>query len=75
MYIAYIVYYYICLPLCVHILYFDAAKLSIKEFSFIYFTLSDVRQWNEYEKEREREVHALGNQDLACQYRRFSETK
>ncbi len=26
MYIAYIVYYYICLPLCAYILYFDAAK-------------------------------------------------
>ncbi len=26
MYIAYIVYYYICLPLNAHILYFDAAK-------------------------------------------------
>ncbi len=34
MYIAYIVYYYICLPLCAHILYFDAAKFSIKLFSF-----------------------------------------
>ncbi len=33
MYIAYIVYYYICLPLCAHILYFDAAKFSIKLFS------------------------------------------
>ncbi len=30
MYIAYIVYYYICLPLCAYILYFDAAKFSIK---------------------------------------------
>ncbi len=33
-----------------HILYFDAAKFSIKQFSFIYFTVSVVRQWNEYEK-------------------------
>ncbi len=30
-----------CLPLCAHIyLYFDAAKFSIKLFSFIYFTVS-----------------------------------
>ncbi len=50
MYIAYIVYYYICLPLCVHILYFDAAKFSIKQFSLIYFTVSAVRKWNDYEK-------------------------
>ncbi len=50
MYIAYIVYYYICLHLCAHILYFDAAKFSIKQFSLIYFTVSVVRQWNEYEK-------------------------
>ncbi len=32
-----------------HILYFDAAKFSIKQFSFIYLTVSVVRQWNEYE--------------------------
>ncbi len=37
MYIAYIVYYYICLPLCAHILYFDAAKFSIKLFSFFVY--------------------------------------
>ncbi len=36
-------------PLCAHILYFDAAKLSIKLFSLIYFTVSVVRQRNEYE--------------------------
>ncbi len=30
-----------------HILYFDVAKFSIKQFSFIYFTV--VRQWDEYE--------------------------
>ncbi len=30
------------LPLCAHILYFDAAKFSIKQFSLIYFTLSVV---------------------------------
>ncbi len=48
MYIAYIVYY--CLPLWAHILYFDAAKFSIKPFSFIYFTVSVVRQRNEYVK-------------------------
>ncbi len=50
MYIAYIVYYYICLPLCANILYFDTATFSIKKFSFIYFTVSVVRQQNEYEK-------------------------
>ncbi len=50
MYIAYIVYNYICLPLCAHILYFDAAKFSIKQFSLICFTVSVVRQRNEYEK-------------------------
>ncbi len=47
MYIAYIVYYYICLPLCAHILYFDAAKFSKQ---LIYFTVFVVRQWDEYEK-------------------------
>ncbi len=50
MYIAYIVYYYICLPLYAHTLYLDAAKFSIKQFSLIYFTVSGVRQRNEYEK-------------------------
>ncbi len=50
MYIAYIVYYNICLPLCAHILYFDAATFSIKQFSLIYFTVSVVRQQNKYEK-------------------------
>ncbi len=40
---------YICFPLCAHILYFDAAKFSIKLFSLIYFTVSVVRQRNEYE--------------------------
>ncbi len=45
----YIIYNYICLPLCAHILYFDAAKFSIKQFSLIYFTVSVVRQRNEYE--------------------------
>ncbi len=29
---------------------FDAAKFSIKQFSFIYFIVSVVRQQNEYEK-------------------------
>ncbi len=48
MYIAYIIYYCICLPLCVHILYSDAAKFSIKLFSFIYLTVSVVRQRIEY---------------------------
>ncbi len=48
----YIYYYsYIFLLLCAHIgpLYFDAAKFSVKLFSFIYFTVSVVRQRNEYE--------------------------
>ncbi len=45
----YIIYYYICFPLCAQILYFDAAKFSIKQFSLIYFTVSVVRQRNEYE--------------------------
>ncbi len=49
MYIAYIVYYGICLPSVPHTVYFDAAKFSIKLFSFIYFTVSVVRQQNEYE--------------------------
>ncbi len=58
MYIAYIVYYYICLPLCAHLLYFDAAKFSINLFSLVYFVnilynilyyVSVVRQRNEYE--------------------------
>ncbi len=31
--IAYIIYYCMCFPLCAHILYFDAAKFSIKLFS------------------------------------------
>ncbi len=32
-----------------HILYFDAAKFSVKLFSLIYFTVSVVRQRDEYE--------------------------
>ncbi len=40
----------IVFPLCAHILYFDKAKFSIKQFLFIYFTVSVVRQRNEYEK-------------------------
>ncbi len=32
-----------------HILYFDAAKFSIKQFSLIYFTVSVVRQQDKYE--------------------------
>ncbi len=28
---------------------FEAAKFSIKQFSLIYFSVSVVRQWNEYE--------------------------
>ncbi len=31
----FIIYYYIRFPLCAHILYFDAAKLSIKLFSLV----------------------------------------
>ncbi len=34
----FIIYYYICLPLCAH-MYFDAAKFSLKLFSLIYVTL------------------------------------
>ncbi len=45
----FIIYYYICFPLCAHILYFDEAKFSIKPFSLVYFTVSVVRQRNEYE--------------------------
>ncbi len=36
-------------PLCAHILYFDEAIFSIKLFSLVYFTVSVVRQQNEYE--------------------------
>ncbi len=50
MYIAYIVYYYICFSLSAHILYFDADKFSVKLFALIYLNVSVVRQWNEYEK-------------------------
>ncbi len=42
----FIIYYYICFPIFAHILYFDEAKFSIK---LVYFTVSVVRQWNEYE--------------------------
>ncbi len=48
LYIAYIIYECICLPLCAHILHFDAATFSIKLFSCIYFSDSVVRQRNEY---------------------------
>ncbi len=40
--------WFVCLSLCAHILYLDAAKFSIKLFSFIYLTVSVVRQWNEW---------------------------
>ncbi len=43
------IYYYICFPLCVHLLYFNEAKFSIKQFSLVCFTVSVVRQRNEYE--------------------------
>ncbi len=59
----FIIYYYICFPLCAHILYFDAAKLSIKLFSLIYFTVSVVRQRNEYEIVTEP---ALSSKMLIC---------
>ncbi len=39
----------ICLLLCANLLYFDAAKFSIKQFSLIYCTISVVRQRDEYE--------------------------
>ncbi len=43
----FIIYYYICFPIFAHILlYLDEAKFSIK---LVYFTVSVVRQWNEYE--------------------------
>ncbi len=45
----FIIYYYICLLLCAHILYFDAAKFSIKLFSLVYVSVSVVRQRDEYE--------------------------
>ncbi len=35
--------------LSVLILYFNAAKFSIKLFYFIYFTVSVVSQWDKYE--------------------------
>ncbi len=41
--------YYMCVRLCAHILYFNAAKFSIKQFSVIYLTVSVVRQRDEYE--------------------------
>ncbi len=39
------------LPNClsVFILYFNAAKFTIKLFYFIYFTVSFVSQWDKYE--------------------------
>ncbi len=52
MYIAYIIFYLHLFPsLCPHtVLFFDAAKFSIKLFTFIYCTVSVVRQLNKYEK-------------------------
>ncbi len=44
--------YYLLLHLLAslcHILYFDAAKFSIKLFSLVYVSVSIVRQRNEYE--------------------------
>ncbi len=35
--------------LSVLILYFNAAKFSIKLFYFVYFTVSFVSQWDKYE--------------------------
>ncbi len=56
MYIAYNIYDCICFTLCAHILYFDAAKFSIKLFSLEYFSVSVVRQQDEYEIEIETRV-------------------
>ncbi len=47
MYIAYIIIIALFASLCTHT--FEADKFSIKQFSFIYFTVSVVRRWNEYE--------------------------
>ncbi len=44
-----------------HMLYFDAAKFSKKQFSFIYFNVSVVRQRNEYEKLLKRDPLRLHN--------------
>ncbi len=40
---------FVCLSVPHTVAYFDAAKFSIKLFSFIYFPVSVVRQWDEYE--------------------------
>ncbi len=58
------------LSLC-HILYFDAAKFSIKPFSLIYFSVSIVRQRNEYEIVTETRpikttLPALSSKTLTC---------
>ncbi len=36
------IYYYICLPLCAHTLYFDASKFSIKQFSLIFYYITFI---------------------------------
>ncbi len=43
------IYYDIYLPLCVHMLYFDAAKFLNKTVFIGNASVSVVRQWNEYE--------------------------
>ncbi len=59
---AYIIYYCICLPLCAHIMYFDAAKFSIKQFSLIYFIVAVVRQRDGYALVTEARPLRLHNQ-------------
>ncbi len=52
-----------------HILYFDAAKFSIKLFSLVYFTVSVVRQQDEYEtvtETRPINTPALTSKMLIC---------
>ncbi len=66
--------YYLLLDLlaslCPHtVAYFDAAKFSIKQFSFIYFSVSVVRQWDEYEivnETRPIKTKQLSFQMLIC---------
>ncbi len=38
---------YICLSLCAHTV-FNAVKFPIKQFSFVYFAVSVVSQWDKY---------------------------
>ncbi len=62
-------YYCIFFPLCAHILYFDSPKFSIKLFSLIYFTVSFVRQRDEYEQVIETRpiktsLHTVGTESI-----------